>query len=60
MDIVGEFKEEAIKTAKKIVANNQTSPGAIENQEAQELNWNNMSSEQFQKYLEKAKNGELR
>lgn len=60
VDIVGEFKNEAIKTAKKIVANNQSTPGAIENQEAQELNWDNMSSEQFQKYVEKAKNNELR
>ncbi len=60
VDIVGEFKNEAIKTAKKIVANNQTTPGGVENQESQELNWENMSKEKFEKYVEKAKNGELR
>lgn len=59
-EFIGEFKQESIKTAKQIMANNQSSPGGIENQEGQELNWNNMSSEEFEKYVKRAKDGEFK
>lgn len=58
--LISKYKRESVETAKKIVANNTVTPGALENSEPQELNWETMSKEQFEKYLEKAKNGELR
>ncbi len=58
--LIGKYEKKSVETAKQIVANNATTPGAIEETETQELNWNSMSKEQFEKYLEKAKNGELK
>ena len=58
--LIGKYEKKSVETAKQIVANNTTTPGAIEETETQELNWNSMSDEQFEKYLEKAKNGELK
>lgn len=58
--LISKYEKKSVETAKQIVANNTTTPGAIEETETQELNWNSMSKEQFEKYLEKAKNGELK
>ena len=58
--LIGKYEKKSVETAKQIVANNTTTPGGIEETEVQELNWNSMSKEQFEKYLEKAKNGELK
>jgi hypothetical protein len=58
--LIGKYEKKSVETAKKLVANNSTTPGGIEETEVQELNWNSMSKEQFEKYLEKAKNGELK
>lgn len=58
--LIGKYEKKSVETAKQIVANNTTTPGAIEENETQDLNWETMSKEQFEKYLEKAKNGELR
>ena len=58
--LIGKYEKKSVQTAKQIVANNTATPGAIEETETQELNWNSMSKEQFEKYLEKAKNGELK
>lgn len=58
--LTNKYKKDSIETAKKLVANNTATPGAINDEEHQEINWSNMSSEQFEKYLRKAKDGELR
>lgn len=58
--LINKYKKESVETAKKIVANNTATPGAIEEGEAQELDWNNMTTEQFEKYIQKAKDGELK
>lgn len=58
--LISKYEKKSVETAKKIVANNTATPGAIESAEAQELDWNNMSDEQFEKYIQKAKNGELK
>lgn len=58
--LTNKYKKDSIETAKKLVANNTATPGAINDEEHQEVNWDNMSSEQFEKYLKRAKDGELR
>lgn len=58
--LISKYEKKSVETAKQIVANNTTTPGAIEETETQELNWNNMSKEQFEKYIQKAKDGELK
>ena len=58
--LIGKYEKKSVETAKQIVANNSTTPGGIEETEVQELNWASMPKEQFDKYLEKAKNGELK
>ena len=58
--LIGKYEKKSVETAKQIVANNTTTPGGIEETEVQEFNWDSMSDEQFEKYLEKAKNGELK
>ena len=57
---IDKYQKKSVETAKQIVANNNATPGAINSGEPQEINWNNMSSEQFEKYIQKAKNGELK
>lgn len=54
------YEKKSVETAKQIVANNSTTPGSIEETEPQVLDWNSMSKEQFEKCIEKAKNGELK
>lgn len=58
--LIGKYEKKSIETAKKIVANNTTTPGAMEEAEPQTMDWNSMSSEQFEKYVKKAKDGELK
>ena len=58
--LISKYEKKSVETAKQIVANNTTTPGAIEEAETQELDWNNMSTEQFEKYIQKAKDGELK
>lgn len=58
--LIGKYERKSVETAKKIVANNIATPGAIEESEVQELNWSSMPKEQFEKYLQKAKDGELK
>lgn len=58
--LINKYEKKSVETAKQIVANNSTTPGAIEDTEVQELDWNSMSSEQFEKYIQKAKDGELK
>ena len=58
--LIGKYEKKSIQTAKQLVANNSTTPGAIEEQEAQEVNWSTMSSKKFEEYIEKAKNGDLK
>ncbi len=57
---ISKFEKKSVDTAKQIVANNSTTPGAIEDTEVQDLDWNSMSDEQFEKYIQKAKDGELK
>ena len=58
--LISKYEKKSVETAKQIVANNTTTPGAIEETEPQEIDWNSMSSEQFEKYVKKAKDGELK
>ena len=58
--LISKYEKKSVETAKQIVANNEATPGAITEQEAQELNWNTMSKEKFEKYLQKAKDGDLK
>ncbi len=58
--LISKYEKKSVETAKQIVANNSTTPGAIEDTEIQELDWSNMSKEEFEKYIQKAKNGELK
>ena len=58
--LINKYEKKSVETAKQIVANNNVTPGAIEDSEPQELDWNSMSNEQFEKYIQKAKDGELK
>lgn len=58
--IISKYEKKSVDTAKQIVANNNSTPGKLEEGEAKELDWDNMPKEQFEKYLEKAKNDEMR
>lgn len=58
--LIGKYEKKSVETAKQLVANNTTTPGAIEENETQDLNWNSMSKEQFEKYIQRAKDGELK
>lgn len=58
--LISKYEKKSVETAKQLVANNTTTPGAMEDGEAQTLDWNKMSKNDFEKYLEKAKNGELK
>lgn len=58
--LTNKYRKDSIETAKRIVANNTATPGAINDGEHQEFNWNTMSSKQFADYVKKAKDGDLR
>lgn len=58
--LISKYERKSVETAKQIVANNNVTPGAIEDSEPQEMDWNSMSNEQFEKYIQKAKDGELK
>lgn len=58
--LIGKYEKKSVETAKQLVANNSTTPGAMEEGEPQELNWDTMSKEQFEKYIQRAKDGELK
>lgn len=58
--LVGKYEKKSVETAKQIVANNTTTPGAMEEGEPQTLDWSKMSKKDFEKYLQKAKDGELK
>lgn len=57
---IGKYEKKSVETAKQIVANNTTTPGAIEEQEVKDIDWSKMSSKKFEEYLRKAKDGDLR
>ena len=58
--LISKYQKKSVETAKQIVANNSTTPGAIEETDTQEIDWNSMSKEQFEKYIQKAKDGDLK
>lgn len=58
--LISKYQRKSVETAKQIVANNSTTPGAIEETDTQEIDWNSMSKEQFEKYVQKAKDGDLK
>lgn len=58
--LISKYEKKSVETAKQIIANNSTTPGAMEESEPQTLDWNNMSDKEFEKYLRKAKDGELK
>jgi len=55
------FRNSAVNVAKQTIANSQSSPGSLSSGgEEPTLDFSTMSSAEFQKYLQKAKDGELR
>lgn len=58
--LISKYEKKSVETAKQIVANNSTTPGAIEETEPQTMDWNNMSDKEFDKYYQKAIDGELK
>ena len=55
------FRNSAVNVAKQTIANSQSSPGSLSSSgEEPIIDFNTMSSEEFQKYVQKAKDGELR
>lgn len=58
--LISKYERKSVETAKQIVANNSVTPGALEEGEAQEISWDSMTAEQFEKYIQKAKDGELK
>ncbi len=58
--LISKYEKKSVETAKQIVANNSATPGAREEAEPKSLNWNTMSKKDFNKYLERARNGELK
>lgn len=57
---IQKYEQKSVQTAKKLVANNTATPGKAGDGTTQTLNWDNMTPEQFEKYLERVKNGELK
>lgn len=58
--LISKYQKKSVETAKQIVANNSTTPGAMERGEPQTMDWNSMSDKEFEKYLKRARNGELK
>ena len=55
------FRNSAVNVAKQTIANSQSSPGSLSgNGDEPVIDFSTMSSEDFQKYVQKAKDGELR
>ena len=55
------FRNSAVNAAKQTIANSQSSPGSLSSgSEEPPVDFNTMSSEEFQKYVQKAKDGELK
>lgn len=58
--LISKFENKSIETAKQIVANNAATPGSVEEGEPQTMDWNKMSKKDFEKYIQRAKDGELK
>ena len=58
--LIGKYEKKSVETAKQIVANNSVTPGAMEEAEPKSLNWNTMPKKEFEKYIQRAKDGELK
>ena len=55
------FRNSAVNVAKQTIANSQSSPGSLSgNGDEPVIDFSTMSSEDFQKYVQRAKDGELR
>lgn len=54
------FRNSAIEVAKQTIANSQSSPGSLGNGSDITIDYNSMSSEEFEKYIRRAKDGELK
>lgn len=55
--ILGEFEQEKIETAKKVIAKSNSTPGSLSNGQAKDFNYSNMSDEEFEKQVQKALKG---
>lgn len=58
--LISKYEKKSVQTAKQIVANNSTTPGGLKEGETKVLDFNNMSNEEFEKYFERARNGDLK
>lgn len=59
-ELINTFNQKSVETAKTLIANNSSTPGAINSTESKEIDWTNMSSAEFAKYRQKAIDGELK
>jgi hypothetical protein len=53
------FRNKAVEVAKQTIANSQSTPGSLGSGSDVSIDYNNMSKEEFEKYVVRAKNGEL-
>lgn len=53
------FRNKAVEVAKQTIANSQSTPGSLGSGSDVSIDYNNMSKEEFEKYVIRAKNGEL-
>lgn len=58
--LIGKYEKKSVETAKQIVANNSATPGAMEEAEPKVVDWKHMSKKEFEIYLQRAKDGELK
>lgn len=54
------FRNSAVEAAKQTIANSQSSPGSLGNGSDVTIDFNSMSSAEFEKYVQRAKDGELK
>ena len=57
---ISKYQKKASETAKTLIANNVASPGKISEGDAEIEDWTTMSKDKFEKYVQKAMDGELK
>lgn len=58
--LIAKYEQKSVQTAKQLIANGASTPGKADSGEAKTLDWNSMSPKQFEEYVQKAVNGELK
>lgn len=55
-----QFRNSAINAAKQTIANSNSSPGSLSSNSELKLNYETMSSEEFNKYAQKVIDGDIK